>query len=179
MATPAPRTDITNRSPLSFLLDPDAVSEFISSNEYCSPYQVTGSDTRGETYLPSQLGLHGIIDGSLRLSFSGPGSPCKILIGYCLLSLSFSICIPARTITNQLCEEDEYSEEKVLGPAFLKVCYSSMGGYISSVRIFFLAAGLIRTLTMQVVLVGLKENRTGSLFQTYLNLFFFFLEHFI
>lgn len=27
---------------------------------------------------------------------------------------------------------------------------------------------------MQVVLVGLKENRTGSLFQTYLNLFFFF-----
>ena len=85
----------------------------------------------------------------------------------------------ARTITNQLCEEDEYSEEKVLGPAFLKVCYSSMGGYISSVRIFFLAAGLIRTLTMQVVLVGLKENRTGSLFQTYLNLFFFFLEHFI
>ena len=72
--------DITNRSPLSFLLDPDAVSEFISSDEYCSPYQVTGSDTRGETYLPSQLGLHGIIDGSLRLSFSGPGSPCKILI---------------------------------------------------------------------------------------------------
>lgn len=136
---------------------------------------MTGSDTRGETYLPSQLGLHGIIDGSLRLSFSGPGSPCKILIGYCLLSLSFSICIPARTITNQLCEEDEYSEEKVLGPAFLKVCYSSMGGYISSVRIFFffLAAGLIRTLTVQVVPVGLKENRTGSLFQTYLNLFFF------
>lgn len=135
---------------------------------------MTGSDTRGETCLPSQLGLHGIIDGSLRLSLSGPGSPCKILMGYCLLSLSFSICIPARTITNQLCEEDEYSEEKVLGPAFLKVCYSSMGGYISSVRIFFfLAAGLIRTLTMQVILVGLQENRTGSLFQTYLNPYFF------
>ena len=95
-------------------------------------------------------------------------------MGYCLLSLNFSICIPARTITNQLCEEDEYSEEKVLGPAFLKVCYSSMGGYISSVRIFFfLAAGLIRTLTMQVILVGLQENRTGSLFQTYLNPYFF------
>lgn len=58
-------------------------------------------------------------------------------MGYCLLGLSFPICIPARTITNQLCEEDEYSKEKVLRSAFPKVCYRSMLCFIGAVRIFF------------------------------------------
>lgn len=135
---------------------------------------MTGSDTRGETYLPSQLGLHGIIDGSLRLSFSGPGSPCKILIGYCLLSLSFSICIPARTITNQLCEEDEYSEEKVLGPAFLKVCYSSMGGYISSVRIFFFGCRTYQNLDYASGSCGSQGKSNRKPFPDLFKPFFFF-----
>ena len=142
---------------------------------------MTGSDTQGETYLPSQLGLHGIIDGSLRLSFSRPGSPCKILMGYCLLSLSFPICIPARTFTNQLCEEYECSEKKVLGPTFLKVCYSSMGGYISSMRIFFFFG--YRTYQNLDYANGscgspgkLNRKPFPDLFKSF---FFFFLEHFI
>lgn len=65
-------------------------------------------------------------------------------MGHRLSVLSFPICIPIRTITNQLCGQDKYAE-KVLDSAFLK--YVTVQEAVTDVpeNFFFFPAVLIRT----------------------------------